>query len=60
MRNAEALLLPGKKTPNCGGGGEQIWAPCVLEGSSQEWSLCHLSELGGGEGGMFLFRYYRV
>ena len=41
-------------------GREQVWAPCVLKGSSQEWSLCHLSKLGGGEGGMFLFRYYTV
>ena len=57
MRNAEALLLSGKKFLT---GREQVWAPCVLESSSQEWSLCHLSELGGGEGGMFLFRYYRV
>ena len=41
-------------------GREQVWAPCVLKGSSQEWSLCHLSKLGVGEGGMFLFRYYTV
>lgn len=56
MRNAEALLPPGRN-PFTGSWQERV--PCVLEGSSQVWSL-GVAELGGGEEGRFLLRYHKL